>query len=144
MDKRAILLSTLSGRYLRTILGGSPIPHGQLMVLRYLREHQQSPVAPRDLSLELGVRPPTVTPIIRRLERKKYLTRLPSNEDRRRVDLSITPEGLAALQELETQLMLFYQSLLDRLTPDEGDELLQLMDKISDSPCHICQKGSRL
>jgi DNA-binding MarR family transcriptional regulator len=144
VDKRAIRLSQLSGRYLRTILSGSPIPHGQLVVLRYLREHRESPVTPTDLSLELGVRPPTVTPIIRRLERKEYLVRVPSDEDRRRVDLSITPEGLAALQELEAQLMLFYQSLLDRLTPDEGDELLRLMDKISDSPCHIRQKGSKL
>ncbi len=54
----------------------------------------------QDLALQLGIEPPSVTRKTQELEQAGYLQRVPDPEDRRAVDLRITPRGQAVANRL--------------------------------------------
>ena len=63
----------------------------QFLLLRVLAEG--TPVNARTMGQRLSVSPANVSGLVDRLERKRYLKRSRSAEDRRKVLLEITPEG---------------------------------------------------
>lgn len=64
-------------------------------VLDVIRTHKY----PNEVARVLGVPMPTLSNILRELERNAYVVRTTDLEDRRKVVLSITKEGLVALNE---------------------------------------------
>jgi len=77
------------------------------------------PTRPSDLSRHLGVGAPTLSAALRRLESLGYLTRTRQPDDRRAIELRLTPKGaeaLAATSVLESGRV---RMLLQQLTGDE-------------------------
>lgn len=77
------------------------ITHPQYLVMLALWE--QSPMHLRDLADRLHVEPPTLSPLIGRLESAGLVTRTRNAEDVRSVDIALTDEG-AALREGATRV----------------------------------------
>lgn len=121
-----------SGQYLHTLTRGGAWPIPQIHALVYLGRHRDSPVTPTRLSQVMRVRPSSITPMLQRLEDTGLLRRTHSREDRRQVFLTITPEGEKFLDDSRRRLLDFYDSLLERLTPEEALTFLALLEKISD------------
>ncbi len=69
----------------------------QFLLLRILEEG--NPVNARTVGQRLSVSPANVSGLVDRLERKHYLKRSRSLEDRRKVFLEITPEGRKAFRK---------------------------------------------
>lgn len=69
--------------------------------------------------------------LIDRLVKKSFVDRRQCKEDRRRVDILISDEGLQLLKKIDQNIDTV-ESFLQNLTADEVQELNRLLDKIRD------------
>lgn len=85
----------------RRFLAASGVTFGQYVVLQMIRGSD----APRGsyLARELGVSRPTMSILLRGLERKGWITRRPSVTDRRSRSVSLTPMAERTLDEVDRQ-----------------------------------------
>ncbi|MDE1820585.1 MAG: MarR family transcriptional regulator [Euryarchaeota archaeon] len=96
---------------------GSSLTDRQGTLLRALLEH--GPLPPRHLCPLLGVTPADVTGLSDRLATKGLLRKLRSEEDRRVVTLTLTPQGERAARGSETWRARRVQAMLTGLSSEE-------------------------
>lgn len=101
------------------------LTYTQYIVMMYFWEKKQSNV--RDLGRALLLDPSTLTPLLRRLEAKGYITRVESKLDRRNLDIAITDKG-ARLEEKALSVPEVMQRCID-LPEDEAKVLYNLVNK---------------
>jgi DNA-binding MarR family transcriptional regulator len=105
----------------------------EFLALTILRQHDTLIVG--DIQRLLGVLPAQMSRIIRSLEdRERPLIACRINpHDKRKVDVTLTPEGLAALEQYRTARVRAIASLLGRLGEDDLESLQRLLDKLNDA-----------
>lgn len=106
---------------LREGLLGSPFSLTEVRVL-YELAHREG-LAAADLVRELGLDAGYVSRILRGFQRRGYLARRPSQQDRRRSVLSLKPAGRRALAPLEERSRAEAAALLAPLSPSDQAEL---------------------
>ena len=67
--------------------------------------------------------------ILKALEKKKYITRLSSRDDRRKVLVYLTEAGTRYIEPLYQQTLLDHQQLLERMGESDATEFLRLIRK---------------
>lgn len=83
-----------------------------------------------DVARRLMVTPAVVTGLIDRLERRGYVRRINSTDDRRRVLLALTDEGRCAADSVSRRLRDEMASALDTFSPAELDQLDMMLAKL--------------
>lgn len=79
-----------------------------------------------------------VTHTAARLERLGWVRRSPTPEDRRGVEVALTPEGLEVLREMAAvHVQSVLDSLVDRLTPEQFRALGEAMQQVVDARDHL-------
>lgn len=73
----------------------------------------------------------SLTGVVDRLEALGFVTRVRSEQDRRVVDVAITPSGLAEMRRVRAEVAVRMRSLLEPLTAEESRELLRLFRKLN-------------
>lgn len=91
------------------------------------------PLMMRELSERLLVAVNTITNIVDNLEKKRYVERLRSTEDRRVIRVMLTQEGKTIYQSFLKTHVHFCNQMLSSLNEDEQDILMVLMRKIARS-----------
>ena len=115
------------GRLLSHCLGKR---RGQGRILRTLCQRGEMPQ--KELQELLGIQAGSMSEIAAKLEDKGLIVRVRSEEDRRKVSLSITEQGRAeAAQNDEAHILLRRAELFSALTPEEQGTLEHLVDKLS-------------
>lgn len=117
----------------RSFKGGDPTcnPHqGQGRVLAILK--LQPEISQKDLAYLLGMRPQSLGELLAKLEKSGYITREPSEEDRRVMIVRLTDAGRAAA-EGQTDAQPVTAGLFDCLSEEEQDTLSGYLDRILDS-----------
>lgn len=74
----------------------------------------------------------TVTGIIDRMEKRRLLERQRSAEDKRVVTIRMTEHGTVCIKDILEQAFRYGQSILGRLTPQELQTGIRLIDKVLD------------
>jgi DNA-binding MarR family transcriptional regulator len=97
---------------------------GQGKVLNILLE--SSPISQKDLVEKLDMKPQSASELIKKLERKKLVSRVKSAEDKRVFIVSITERGREALENTEG-MELFSMTTF---TEEEKAQLIYLLDKL--------------
>ena len=99
----------------------------QLRVLGILRDRR-----PRmtELATYLGLDKSTMSGLIDRAEKRGLLARGRNPEDRRIVDVFITPAGLALAERLYGEVRRTLAPALGRLDPDQNDQLVKLLESL--------------
>jgi DNA-binding MarR family transcriptional regulator len=94
--------------------------------------HQREPLIVGDIQRQLGVLPAQMSRIIRALEtRERPLISCRINaQDKRKIDVALTPAGRAAFQEHQASRVRTIASLLGSLSPDDLDELHRLVGQL--------------
>lgn len=108
----------------RRIRGGLD---GQIRVMRFLHNHGASTQI--EIQEALGIKSPAMSEHITKLEKQGYITRTPSEKDRRARIIRFTPAGEKMFGELlaeETD-----KDLFSSLTSEEQETLRQLLTKLS-------------
>lgn len=108
---------------------GSGITMQQYNLLRILRGQYPNPSSLTLLKERMLDKESDVSRLVSRLVAKGLVARKECKTDRRKVDLLITKEGLALLQQLDPKIE-DAQSLFHTLTPQEATELNNLLDKL--------------
>ncbi|MGV9264843.1 MarR family winged helix-turn-helix transcriptional regulator [Kitasatospora sp. NPDC003701] len=85
---------------------------------------------PSDLRDDLGLAPASVTGRLEALERRGFIVRTPSVEDRRRVDIELTGAGRAAWSEALDVVGREERRLVGVLAPDERRQLSDLLRRV--------------
>lgn len=89
----------------------------QASILDHLDEHE--PLTLLDLARHMGVTPSTMSLHVERLVRRRYISRLRSAEDGRRLRLLITPAGIRVREAKSVLDPARVRALLARLSPEE-------------------------
>ncbi len=104
---------------------------GQGRILRTLC--QRGEMSQKELQELLGIQAGSMSEIAAKLEDKGLITRVRSEEDRRKVFLSITEQGRDwVAQKDEAHILRHRAELFSALTPEEQAVLETLLDKLGD------------
>ena len=115
-----------------SLRGTLAIDLDEFLVLDYINE--QITCNMKDLVLAFSIPPSTATGIVDRLVWMRYVDRSPSEEDRRAINLKITPEGQRALIEHRPTIIATMAAPLQNLATEELQTLVQLIQKINTEP----------
>jgi len=108
------------------LLDDLDLTYTQYITMMYLWEHNTSNV--KDISDALFLDSGTLTPLLKKLEAKEYITRTRSLKDERNLDVTITKKGLA-LRDKALSVPCEMGKCID-LSEDEVKTLYSLMYKI--------------
>lgn len=107
---------------------GLSVPEGDILFT--LRRSGEPRLSPSQLSQWLFVTSGTMTGRLDRLEKRGLIRRVPNPEDRRGMDVELTPEGRSLADELATTHVENEERLMSGLTPDERRALEKIMRKL--------------
>ncbi len=112
-------------RHFRPTLRHFGITEQQWRVLRALSSVEHAEVMTLAAATELL--PPSLSRLLPDLEARGLIQRQASNEDLRRVLISIAPEGAALLDRVGVYSEMIYGNLTERFGSDRLQQLLQLL-----------------
>jgi len=101
----------------------------QYNVLRILRGSNPKPLMLADIASRMIDKNSNATRLVEKLRIKGFIKREICSDNRRQVDISITPKGLDILDKIEKDSESFH-SFLKVLTPEEMEQLNTLLDKV--------------
>lgn len=116
-------------KFFADIFQSMDIPHSQIMTLLILSEHQGC-CNFSALSKCLNVSAPTVTGIIDRLEKSKFVERIYDQKDRRSINVQLTDSGCKVIREIKEAVIKKWEKILGSLTSAESECLLNIFKKI--------------
>lgn len=85
---------------------------------------------PAELSRLLDYDPGAMTRLVDRLAKKGFIQRLPNPEDRRSVNLQLTPAGKALVPEIMPSIVRVYNDMLHGFEPAEAAQLEALLLRV--------------
>lgn len=148
-DERVIKDMMYCSGFLRSHTEGKG---SQRRVLYFLRE--RGSMSQQELLEEMGVRAGSLSELLSKLEAKGFIRKEKSETDKRNYNVSITPEGLQALEDMHARHQAAMTDLLSCLEPEERVQLGALLAKLhtcwserEDAPlfhhghkCHPCPR----
>jgi len=102
----------------------------QFNVLRVLNAKPEIPCSVQEIQHGMMQKSSNVTRIVDKLLKKGYVNRELNEDNRRKVDISITPEGQLFLKKLESRVFAFHEPLHKNLSPEECETLTYLINKL--------------
>lgn len=102
------------------------LTYTQYIVMMYFWERKKSNV--KDLGSTLLLDSSTLTPLLKKLENKGFITRVRSNKDERNLEVELTKEGLKLRDKALKVPKKIWKSL--GLSDKEGEELYKLTYKV--------------
>ena len=85
-------------QYIIHLIEPLKIKPGQAGILLFLRK--AGPLSQREIADHIGVKPPSVTVAIQKLEKLEYVERRPDKKDQRIVNIQITEKGMECTQPM--------------------------------------------
>lgn len=102
----------------------------QFQVLRSLKELKGEPADLQTLQAEMVSKNSNTTRLVEKLRLKGFITRIQNEENRRKVDIRITNDGLKLLEDIESVKTDFEKDIVGNLSTTEIIALNQLLEKI--------------
>lgn len=101
----------------------------QFNVLRILRGSHPKPMRLADIAERMIEKNSNCTRLVEKLRQKKFVDRQLCESNRRQVDISITPQGLKLLTDIDkdNDLLLSFQKAISK---SEAVELNRILDKL--------------
>ncbi len=84
-------------------------------------------ITQRELTERLGIKPGSASEVIAKLENSGWITRTPSETDRRTADVALTEKGKQLALEAKKQRNLWHEEMFSCLSENEKSELLFLL-----------------
>ena len=102
-------------------------------IMIYLIHNNDREVNQRDIELELKLMNPTVTGILKRLEKKGFIARVKSEVDRRYKIVKLTERGREILWEMVDKAVEIDKRLLNGFSESEIDSLRDTLKRLIDN-----------
>ncbi len=101
----------------------------QAFLLGYLSRHRDTPVYAGDIGRDFGLRHPTVSGLLSRMEQKDFI-RYAADKDHRRKQIILTERALAVHEQIIEQIHATNALATASLTEDEVVTLHRLLDQV--------------
>jgi DNA-binding MarR family transcriptional regulator len=98
----------------------------------YAKTNPAHTISPSDISRDLHVSSPTVTQHITSLEAKGFVLREMDKSDRRKIQITLTPEGMSCLKDAKQSMLKTFDGLADYLGGDETEQFIKLLTNSTD------------
>ncbi|MBC6315932.1 MarR family winged helix-turn-helix transcriptional regulator [Listeria grandensis] len=105
------------------------VTSAQWAILKHLQLLENHQVTSALLSERLGFDKPTTSGIISRLEKKGFLVKHASTQDKRSFSLKLTPQAYKIIPQLESSSQEVTSSFLSTYTPEEQRLFVDLLKK---------------
>ena len=115
---------------LAAVMAPYDVTPAQYNVLRILRGSPSAAMTCSAIGERLLDRTPDVTRLLNRLERSGLIHRARSEQDRRVVEVAITPEGRRLLERMQAAVDCFTQRLASHLSAEEHRQLSILLEQL--------------
>ncbi len=113
-------------------LSGHHISHGRFMVLMLLQRPCDEPCTPASLAGESRVSRATMTGLIDTLEKDGLVIRKADKNDRRTLQVHLTPAGKSFIKKIAPGYFRRVSSILKPLKETERKQLVRLLQKIQE------------
>ena len=87
-------------------------------------------VSVTELAVLLGVSPPSVSTMVERLVERGLLTRTPSNRDRRKVVIRVSPEAIEDIARVEAIILGSFVELVEAVGAETARQWCEVLKKI--------------
>jgi len=114
--------------HFRPMLAQHDITEQQWRVLRVLAE--SGPLEATELANRASILPPSLTRIIKAMEERRFIIRNRVKDDGRRTRLSISPAGLALIEELSPERIAIYDAIEKRYGAEQHERLLDMLEEL--------------
>ena len=108
------------------------ISEPQYNVLRVLKQAGGEPVTVQEILAQMVQASSNVTRIIDKLLQKGLVDRNENPNNRRKMDITITVQGMVLLEKLDQAVHAFHAPMQDRLSDEELGQLRSLISKLID------------
>ncbi|MCA9399805.1 MAG: winged helix-turn-helix transcriptional regulator, partial [Candidatus Omnitrophica bacterium] len=115
----AVLMPIIARKFFLKFFESVKLTQTQIFTIMTLAD--KAPCRLNELAGIMDITPPTVTGIIDRLEKLKYVKRIPDTEDRRAVNVGLTAKGENIAKSLRTTIRDNWKDVLSKL-PEEDQE----------------------
>ena len=105
-------------------LSGDSLSLSEMHMLESIGAGHTEGVTATDIAQDLDITPPSVTAMLKRLEKKGYITKVRSSEDARRINVGLTELGRRA----ETAHRYFHRKMVREATRNLSDEELRAIE----------------
>lgn len=112
---------------------GITYQQGRLLGLIYDNIKARHIISRRYLEEIMDLRGPTITSLLRGLEEKEYVIKTISKEDKRAMELIITPKGEKLVSDIREVFNSMEEKLLQGMTKEEIQTLKTLLFKVYDN-----------
>jgi len=129
IELRNRLTSSLIQMYEMEAIGSlADFLQGELHILQYLAFNKDSEVNPSVLSDKLFVSRSRITAALSTLRKKGYVAMEMCEEDRRRMRVSLTPEGETLIRKKQKKVEQYFDILVEGLGEENVIDLIRLID----------------
>lgn len=80
-----------------------------------------------DFAIALGLTTGRVTNLLKQMERKGYITRIPDTEDRRKICISLTEIGIHCANKAHDRMLKDYICLMQALGEQDAQQLVRVL-----------------
>ncbi len=106
------------------------ISEPQFNVLRILRGRKGTVASVQEIQSQMIQKSSNVTRIIDKLKQKGLVDRMECSNNRRRMDITITKNGLKLLKSLDSKVQQLHLPLMSNLNQSEAKQLTKLIKKL--------------
>ena len=110
-------------------LGNPPFSYSQSSAL--LAIDSQKEISQREIASRLHLQPASVVSLIDELERLKLVLRKPTNFDRRKYNITLTPSGKELASKIRREASQLENFLREKLGSSEAEKFFQTIENIS-------------
>ena len=100
----------------------------QMNMILMVRVRQTVSVS--ELAGLLGVSPPSVSAMVDRLVERGLLTRTPCNQDRRKVEIRVSPEAIEEIVRVEEMILGSFVELVEAVGPEASQKWCEVLEQI--------------
>lgn len=122
--------------------GLTGVQFGTLCALRQLEIEGMTEISQRELEKFTHTAHPTMTEIIKKLEKKGFFLCRSSQRDRRCKVLASTEKGQALFEEAADLDVSVFNELTKEMDAQQKTQILQLIDAMLKQACVLCEKGN--
>lgn len=105
---------------------------GECRLLSFLSIEPKRRYKSGELAKHLGITTARIASTLNTLEKKGFIKRETSPEDKRRVYVAITEEGFEYIERKRENVCVFFDGIFSELEKSECDEFIRLIEKIAD------------
>ena len=102
------------------------LSHSEIEVLMFLEKNKKTTM--KSISDYLRIKPSSITPVIDKLNTKKFLKRIADAKDRRITYIALTQKGIKELREKHQQIHKDIKKIFGKLSENNKKELIKILN----------------